>query len=247
VTLTNYTGPCTITVANTVIDGKNVNCDLNIRTTNVTVKNSVVKSINIDDQFPNSSFTITDSEVRQGNRATNGIGKWNFKAIRVEVTGGNRSIWCERNCEVRDSWVHDQMEDPTGVNHIGGIRMGDGSKIIHNTIACDAPDFPPDAGCSAPLTGYGDFAPIRNNEIRGNLFVATPGGYCAYGGSSGSNGAKPFGHLAENIKFTDNVFQRGKNGKCGYWGHISDFDTTRPGNEWTGNKWDDGKVANPYP
>jgi hypothetical protein len=63
--------------------------------------------------------------------------------------------------------------------------MGDGSTIRHNSLVCDAPDVPPDAGCSADLTGYGDFAPIRNNTIDKNFFLATTGGTCAYGGPSG--------------------------------------------------------------
>lgn len=240
--LTTYSGPCTITAANTIIDGKNVTCDLNIRTTGVTVRNSRIRSINIDDSYPNSSFVIVDSEVFQGDRVSNGIGKWNFTATRVEVTGGNRSIWCERDCTVQDSWVHGQMSDETGVAHIGGIRMGQRSKIIHNTIVCDAPEFPPDAGCSADLTGYGDFTPIQDNLIQNNFFGATTGGFCAYGGSSKG---KPYSNDAANIRFIDNIFERGRGGKCGYWGPITDFDRSRPGNAWTGNKYDDGTPVTP--
>ena len=80
--------------------------------------------------------------------------------------------------------------------------------IRHNTLLCDAPDVPPDAGCSADLTGYGDFAPIRNNTISKNLFMATKGGTCAYGGSSGKDGSKPYGNQAANIVFSDNIFQK---------------------------------------
>ncbi len=38
--LTPYTGPCTITVANTVIDSKIISCELLIRADNVTIRNS---------------------------------------------------------------------------------------------------------------------------------------------------------------------------------------------------------------
>ena len=75
-------------------------------------------------------------------------------------------------------------------------------------------------------------------------------GFCAYGGASGNNGTKPYGHLSENIVFKDNVFQRGttpgENGlfRCGYYGAITDFDPTRPGNQWINNKWDDGTTLN---
>ena len=125
--------------------------------------------------------------------------------------------------------------------------MGDGSVIRNNTLSCDAPNVAPDAGCSADLTGYGDFAPIRNNLIERNLFMATPGGTCAYGGSSGKNGSKPYGNQAANIVFRENVFQR-KNalqssGKCGYWFAIADFDKSRSGNQWLDNRWDDNSAV----
>ena len=77
-----------------------------------------------------------------------------------------------------------QFKDDSGSYHEGGIRMGQNTIIRHNTIACDAPDMPPDGGCSAPLTGYGDFTPVTDNLIERNLFKATPAGYCAYGGST---------------------------------------------------------------
>ena len=100
--------------------------------------------------------------------------------------------------------------------------------------------MPPDAGCSADLTGYGDFAPIANNTIDKNLFVATTGGTCAYGGASGKDGSKPYGNQSAGIVFSNNVFQHGRGGKCGYWFAISDFDRTRPGNVWINNVWDSG-------
>jgi hypothetical protein len=127
--------------------------------------------------------------------------------------------------------------------------MGDGSTIYHNTVLCDAPDVAPDAGCSADLTGYGDFAPIRNNRIERNLFLATTGGTCAYGGASGDDGTKPYGNQSANIVFKDNVFQRRSSvqssNKCGYYFPITDFNSSRPGNQWTNNRWDDGTTLPP--
>ncbi|MBK7863734.1 MAG: DUF4082 domain-containing protein [Archangiaceae bacterium] len=254
--LTPYTGPCTITQNDTVIDRKTVNCRLEIRAKNVVITNSKINgSVWIDDPGPAYSFTITDSEIDAGstqgniNDCASAIGKSHFVATRVHTYGGIRGIWCEYDCTVQDSWVHGQARDPTGRAHESGIRMGDGSILRHNSIRCDAPEVPPDAGCSADLTGYGDFAPIRNNTIERNLFLATTGGACAYGGSSGDDGAKPYGNQAANIAFIDNVFQRSSSyqssGKCGYYFPITDFDITRPGNRWVGNRWDNGAVLPP--
>jgi hypothetical protein len=251
-TLTDYTGPMMITVDGTVIDGKTITGDLRVRATDVVVKNSKIHGdvrIDPDDAGTAYSFTVQDSEIDAGDVAGNdaydgtGIGDGNFTAIRVNVHGGKRSIACLFNCTVRDSWLHDQAADATGVAHESAIRMGDGATIIHNTLLCNAPTIPPDAGCSADLTGYGDFAVIQNNLIQNNLFKATTGGTCAYGGSSAG---KPFSDGANNIRFVENTFERGTTPSdhgtfvCGYYFPITDFDSAAPGNAWTGNVWDDG-------
>lgn len=235
VALTPYAGPCRVTTAGTVIDGKTVNCHLTIAANNVTIRNSVVNGTVTTSG--GTGLLVADSEVRIGDRAGTGIGNSGFTVERVEVTGGNRSINCELNCTVRDSYVHGQFTDETGVFHESGIRMGAGSTIVHNTIACDAPDVPPDAGCSAGLTGYGDFAAVENNLIQDNLFKASTGGTCAYGGSSRG---KPYTNGARNIRFINNVFERGTTGYCGKWAPIMDFNRSAPGNVWSGNVWANG-------
>ncbi|MFE7223393.1 DUF4082 domain-containing protein [Nocardioides sp. NPDC057577] len=243
VRLAPYTGPCNITKVGTVIDGKTVNCTLNVRAADVTIRNSVINGTVYNDEGSNGlGFTIVDSEVRIGNRGGTGIGNVGFTALRVEVTGGNRSINCWRDCTVRDSYVHGQFTDLTGVAHESGIRMGSGGVISHNTITCDAPDVPPDAGCSAGLTGYGDFATVEDNLIERNMFLVTTGGTCAYGGSSSG---KAYGGT-NHIRFIDNVFQRtAARPNCGYWFPIASFDSSAPGNVWKGNVWSDGGVVNP--
>ena len=242
-TLTPYTGPCTITQANTVIDAKTVSCNLTIRASGVTIRNSLVKgSIYNDENSTNWGFTVVDSEVDVGDRAGTGIENTGFTALRVEVRGGNRSINCWRNCTVRDSWVHGQFTDETGTYHESGIRMGSGGTIVGNSITCDAQEVPPEAGCSAGLTGYGDFAAVENNLIQGNLFLASTGAVCAYGGSSGG---KPYSNAANNIRFIGNVFQRGPNGRCASYGPVMDYNPSAPGNVWSGNTWQGGGAVTP--
>ncbi len=236
--LTGYAGPCTITVPGTVIDAKTINCALEIRAKNVVISRSLINgTVYADPDLGIGSFTISDSQVNIGNNPGTGVGDGNFTAIRVHVTGGNRSINCFLNCTVEYSYVHGQFTDSTGVYHESGIRMGSGSVIRGNTIGCTAPDVPPDAGCSAALTGYGDFATVQNNVIDGNLFLGGSGGYCAYGGSTTG---KPYSNGVNNIRFTNNVFQRGESGTCGWFGPITSFDTSAPGNVWSGNRFDNG-------
>lgn len=251
--LSAYTGSCTVTSANLVLHAKTINCDpMIVRASNLLITSSKINgSILVETPNVGYSFTINDSEIDAGNIApgdqddNSAIGKSNFIATRVSVYKGKRGVWCEYNCTLQDSWVHDQAHDPSGVAHESGVRMGVGSVIRHNSIWCNAPDYPPDAGCSANLTGYPDFSPIKNNTIERNLFVATTGGVCAYGGATPGKDFSNDPTNATNIVFKDNVFQHGSGGKCGYYFPITAFDSSRSGNVWTNNRWNDGTTLPP--
>jgi hypothetical protein len=251
-----YTGPCRITTADTVIEAKAVKCDyLEIVAPNVQIRNSSIEgSVWVDSPKQGGSFAITDSTVDAGEvgaetEGKSSIGKSHFVALRVETLGGVRGIWCEYDCTVQDSWVHGQDKDESGVSHQSGVRLGSGTaaagqRFIHNTIVCDAPNVPPDAGCSANVSGYGDFATIQHNTLTKNLLASGAGGTCAYGGSTPD---KPFPDGNHNV-FENNVFQRGRGdrgsgaqGHCGYWFAITDLAAGRRGNEWTRNRWDTGE------
>ncbi|GAA3923360.1 DUF4082 domain-containing protein [Microbacterium invictum] len=246
--LTKYTGPCTIQTAGVVINAMEVNCYLRILAKNVKITNSVINGGVYADFNDNvGSFTITDSEVRGGNSPGTGIGDAYFTATRVEVTGGTRSINCYAHCTVKDSYVHGQMNDRSGVHHESGIRFNTNSTLVGNTIACDANDYPPDAGCSAAITGYPDFDPVQNVTVDGNLIIAGSGGYCSYGGATTG---KPFSGQTKNVKFTNNIYERGtemgdggRGYVCGFWGPITSFDSNAPGAAWTNNLFDDGTVV----
>lgn len=184
-----------------------------------------------------------------------GVGYRNFTLLRVEIMHANRSAYCESTCTIQDSYMHgtNLWPDHTNMVHASGVRNEQFLTLTHNSLACDftAPgNLDPgtingEIGCSAPMTGYADFAPVKNDTIQDNLFIANVVGaaYCAYGGNSPG---KPFSNdstNATNIQFLNNVFQRGSNNKCAAFGHILDFAPARSGNVWSGNKWDDGTTA----
>ncbi|WP_177216789.1 DUF4082 domain-containing protein [Mycetocola miduiensis] len=233
--LSTYTGPSRITTPNTVINGKIVNSDLQIATTGVKITNSKINGSIFNSG--SGSFTISDSQVHVAAEVGTGIGDARFTASRVEVTGGNRSINCSLDCIVENSYLHGQNSDSRGLAHASAVRMGANSIIRGNTIACDANPVGAEAGCSAALTGYGDFAAVKNNTIDGNKFLSESGGFCAYGGSSTG---KPYSGQTRDIRFTNNVWERGDSGKCGIWGPIVSFDSNAPGNVWTNNTYEDG-------
>lgn len=239
--LTTYTGPQTIRTANTVIANAVVNGTLLVEAPGVQIINSQLNG-GVDLRDPRStsaSYTIVDSSVHIGDNLNTGLMRGNFYANRVEITGGRRSVYCEYNCTIENSWVHDQGGDPGGDAHFSGIRMGERTTVRHNTITCEALRGP-GTGCSAGLTGYGDFGPVQENLIENNIFLGGSSTVCAYGGSSGDDGSKPYGHLTNNVRFIGNVFVRGATGRCGNISAVMSFDPTRPGNAWSGNTWDDG-------
>jgi hypothetical protein len=248
--LTNYTGPCTITTPNTVIDSKTVTCSqLAIQAANVTVRDSQVNG-SIVTANQGGSVTVTDTTIDAGpvnqtvNDGPRAICCSNFTAIRIQAIRGISGGFCEYYCEVRDSFICCQDRDEGGVAHESGMRLGSGTlpnsqRLIHNTIRCDGDDVPPEAGCSADITGYGDFDYIRNNLVQRNLLEWTPtGGYCAYGGSTAS---KPY-PTGSNNTWVDNIFQRGPNRKCGVYGAMIDLAAGVRGNTWTNNRWDSGEL-----
>lgn len=242
-TLTNYTGPNIITVPNTVIDAKTVTGNLEIQTSGVVISRSKINGgITLNTGLANAStwnFTVRDSEINVGGSLTiRGIEGWNFTALRNNIYGSYGGIYCALNAVIQDNFVHGNALDPTGIAHMSGIRQEANCTIRHNSITCDAPVTPPDCCCSAAMTGYPDFAIIQNNTIDRNLFVATPtGSYCAYGGSTAG---KPFSGQTNNIRFTNNIFQKGPTNVCGAFAAVGDFDPAATGNVWSNNKYDDG-------
>lgn len=252
--LTTYTGSCSITTANTVIDKKIVNCDrLDVRAKGIVITNSQINGrVYIDDTWCDfASFTITDSSVHTTDKLSRALMYCNYVATRVNLSGGGSMAICS-NCTIQDSYLHDPLEDPDGKAHNSTVRIGPYANIIHNTLWCNVRSIQStdgsgeSSGCSANQTGYShDGLPPHNSTLKRNFYMAIPDGYCAYGGSTGGDGATQ----VHDIKFIENIFQRGNLPNdwkptpayiCGYYGPITSLDNL-PGNEFTGNIWDNGK------
>jgi hypothetical protein len=255
--LSAYTGPCTITAANTVIDKKTINCNLDIRAKNVSITNSKVNGyIMVDDtRCSTASFSVSDSTIHVGDINFRGLIYCSYTATRVNVSGGQSMAFCD-TCTIQDSYLHHPLEDPEGAAanraaHNSTVRMSKNAVIKHNTLWCYVkeyaqPNGEDTSGCSANQTGYShDGSPPYNSRVEANLYMPTSGGYCAYGGSTTGETSK-----VHDIVFKDNVFKRsayaGQGGpNCGYWGAVTSFDSSRPGNQWINNRWDDGSVLLP--
>ena len=251
VTLTAYTGPCTITTANTVIDSKTITCggNLDIRASGVVIRRShFIGGVSYAGiTVLSGSLTIEDSwiENRVCRDCSVDAPGGTFTIRRTDISGSNRYVFCESTCRLEDNWLHDSGLSTNGDEHASAVRVQQNATLIHNSLHCSYTDPQGERGCSADMSGYPDFAPIRNNTMIRNLFRANNVGqyYCAYGGATGG---KPYSNdptNATNIVFRENIFERGPNGRCGTGWAITDFACNRTGNVWQNNRWNTGELV----
>lgn len=243
VVLTAYNGPCTITAANTVIEGKIVNCSLRIRAANVKIRNSLVNgSIDNDSaDNPQWNFVVENSDIIAPVNTT-AIGESFFRVTGSDIRGGNRGVNCYLNCWIEGNYIHGNRI--SGDAHASGVRAGMETTVWGNTITCDVANNASQGGCSADLTMYPDFSPVRDNLITKNRFLPTKGYFCAYGGWEPSKTQwNNHPQNATNIRYIDNQFDRGPSGRCGApaggW-VITSVNPNRPGWFWSANHWDNG-------
>ena len=264
VTLTPYTGTTTIRSCGVVIDSKTIDRDILIEAGTadvkdltkpcVTIRNSLVKGVIFSERQTWGPLLIEDTEVvPDGLSWWENIGRSNFTAIRVNSHGSQGVIKCDVNCVAKDSWVHGmEVGKSYHYNAFGGNGTNN-FRIEHNYGTCGdwsatEPGLTGDAGCSAVIGFYGDYAPNQNITIHRNYLASTfdmsaagkdrQAGYCL---NPGYYPGKPYPDT-KNIAVTDNVFARGGSGKCGVFGPSNSLNKAGApnGNTWSGNEYSDG-------
>lgn len=262
VTLTPYTGPTIIRSCGVVIDSKVVNETLLIEAGNgttspstpcVTIRNSLVKGVIFAEKSSYGPTVIEDTEVAPPDLPFwENIGRSNFYATRVNSHGGQGVIKCESNCVSRDSWVHGmELGGAYHYNAFGGNGT-DNFVIDHNYGSCGdwakVSDPVDDAGCSAVIGFYGDYAPIQDITITRNLLASTFSGtgesvhrQAAYCLNPGYYPGKPHPDTFR-LTVTDNLFARGSNRTCGVYGPSNSLHGrgAANGSVWERNRYVDG-------
>lgn len=238
---TAYAGPETITAANTVIDGALVDGSLAIRATGVVIRNSHINgTIDVDD---GGTLLIEDSEVDGGSWKGTAVGWSGITMRRVDLRGAVDTLWCF-NCTIEDSYIHGQYAPNGEDSHNDGIQVSQTGNLTmrHNSVLCDANVTSVGGGCTANISLLADFGHIANVTIERNLLPATrSGSYCTY---AGYDAGKPYGNDPANVVYTDNVFGKGANGKCGSYGTVEGF-LDANGNIWRNNTFTDGTSVSP--
>lgn len=134
---------------------------------------------------------------------------------------------------IEGNYIHDVTPASAG-SHLNGTTSN-GSivplTIRHNTV------FNPNGQTDA-ISLFEDFGVEANVVITGNLVAG--GGYTIYGGQNAG------GPQAYNIVITNNRFSTIYYSQSGYYGYITAFDASAPGNVWSGNIWDHtGQTVSP--
>jgi hypothetical protein len=228
-------GSCIIT-ADTVITGKTMDCEIVINSGNVTLDN-----VSLTGQVYNNgngSLVIEDSTLNGSDAETETVLSSNLTIKNSNLYGSQHEVYCGGDCTIENSWLHDN-HNFGDADHQNGFLSTGGSvyDLEHNSIGCVG-------GCTADIAFLGDESKATVNQ---NLLVASPdAAYCIYPTSGGHSDI-----IVNQMTITNNVFQRGANGKCAYYGPVYGWDdpNNSPGtsgylNVWSGNTWDNGKVLN---
>jgi hypothetical protein len=261
IALTNYTGPTTITSCGVVINAKIVNSPLTITAGNgtraattpcVTIKNSIIKG-EVHTGYAsqnNGPVVLMDTEIAvpyPNSGVTTALDEANFYGWRLDIHGARHGVMCDGYCALYDSYVHDNWY-VSGSHMDSFITNGNyGGKIVldHNTFLCrllNPAAGDGNGGCSADLGTFGDFSLVSNMIVTRNLFKASPdSAYCVYTGAN--EPSKPYAR-GTNLVWTNNVWERGTNRKCGWAGPVYDW-AQNTGNKWCNNNWSDGGPVKP--
>ncbi|MBX0299451.1 DUF4082 domain-containing protein [Cryobacterium sp. 1639] len=227
-------GGVTITTNGAVYDGYKFSGDIMIRANNVTIRNSVVDG-RIAIRPPYTGLQVQRTEIvgPGPGYATKypAIGFANFSCDACDIHGWGDGAMMDNNVTVKNSWIHDIAV--SGGSHNQAILSLGGSNynILNNRL-----DAGPDANFTASLSFLNQWGAFTNTLVQGNLFNG--GGYCVYaGGEAKGNAARP----SSNVRFLDNTFGKSLHQKCGFYGPVTAFDPSGAGNQWQGNRWEDGK------
>jgi hypothetical protein len=237
--MTVVNGNLTVSTPGAVVEGKDVVGCVDVTANNVTLRKIRVRNCGREPMvsvgYGRSGILIEDSELDGGNLngLASAVGYEGYTIRRSNVHNIGKGLHMTNNVTIEDNWIHDLYE--TADSHNDDVVTNGGSNFVvrHNTLENDHTQ-------TATVALYGDFAPVVNALVDNNLLVG--GGFAVYGGSVSG---KPYTSGAQQIRFTDNVFSRKYWPKGGYWGPASAFDPSRPGNQWTGNVWQDTGASVP--
>lgn len=256
VTLTNYTGPLTITAANTVIDSKNITGCITVQAANVTIKRSKVSGCSGQHRAVISNTTTTntlveDVEIDGGSNSNNidlaAIGYTDITCRRCNLHHLTKGVHVDgENYRIEDSWIHDlYMPGAESSSPHGEAIYTDYTKngvIKHNNL--DSINLFGDINNSGALAIYNLYDGHDNLLVENNL-MNTTSTICLYVGYT-HNGDNDL----TNVRILNNRFGQKYFPTCATWQPAWSAGGFKPmgwgssnGNVWSGNTYTNGTVV----
>ena len=229
--LRESTGNITVSRRGAVIANRKINGCIIVQAPNVTIRNSELRCsgwvINTVNGNP-AGLVVEDVLIECGHTAEDaGITNKDYTLRRVEIFGCENNAWCDRNCLIVDSYIHDPipccgLSDP----HTDSVQLRGGASNItvrHNTIYggyLSQSNFGNSAfttggsstnilfednllaggGHTARCEGSGANSNyrVRNNRFS-RVFVSTVGGFGPVSGCNGSGGWPGITEFSGNV------------------------------------------------
>jgi hypothetical protein len=227
-----------------VLAGLSIPYNLNITASNVTINNDrVVTTGTFGISIRHTAGVTVENSTITGTNATSGRLNSAISDVYGDSTGmvvKNNDITDFRSAvqltsgTVTGNYIHDpgyiKGDHTNGVISNGGT---DQLTITHNTIL-----NPLSQTDAITLDTDQTPGPVSNKTIEGNLLAG--GDYPIYGGTA-------FGHTTANILIKDNRFGQTYYPTSGQFGPVAYFNSSQPGNTWTGNVWDSTGKPVPAP
>ena len=225
--LTAYTGPATVSTANTVIDSKTITKCLTVTANGVVIRNSLIRvggcgyTVYVQDKgtVRATPLTILDSEIDCRNTSSTAIGEADVTVRRTNIHGCENGFDINRNVTVEDSYIHDLYN--TAASHSDGIQLASGHlvggtvvngssdvTITHNTIFGVGVDG--SLGTSAIISNRGGDTNILidSNLLAGGAYTL----YCEQNGAKGVNYRVTGNHFSK--RFSPNYGAYGPSDSC---------------------------------
>jgi Putative Ig domain len=247
-------GYVSITGAGAILSGYNMSgFGVAVFANNVTISNCVISvggqsvfPVGIETDRNNNGYPITSFTIKNCTISGSDADMNRASACIKDIYGATTGIlvqacnlyWASTAIQVYagnliGNYVHDLICNVSYGDHVNGINVSGGTNamlIQNNTILNSN-------GQTDCIALFQDNAPpaIANKVVNNNLLAG--GGYCIYGGQSGSQYA---GLPASNIVITNNAISTVYFPAGGAFGSIVYFSPGNSGNEWSGNVWHDG-------
>lgn len=191
--LSAYTGPTTITVANTIIDSKTINGCIAVQAPGVIIRKSSISCTNgwaaivsVVGSYSGARLLVEDTEITCGGTKGTGMADWNFTARRVNIHDCENGFDMDTDITLEDSYIHDLIcYNPSTDPHVDGIQSPIGSRLLinHNTIyasraasSCSSGNNIGNASININNSGGGPTS--TDTTISNNLLAG--GGYTLY-------------------------------------------------------------------